>query len=661
MSKANRETCCIKGKITHLPNKSLTLVILVWLTLAAPLLAQQTPEPQQPTPPPGTVILHRSTDQPDQPSTQESSSSSSNPNSGPHPTELILPTDAERSSLTFTGLDLNIHLTPATSHLEANTIFTIKNTGTAPLTHIALQLSSTLHWQAISLRSQNRLQPLAYAQHIIDTAADHTGQAAEAVINLPEPLAPGSTLDLTAFYAGEIATSTQRLEHIGAAPNDAAYADWDAITPAFTGLRGFGNVLWYPTAAAPISLTNTGQLSPLGLLRLRQSTATIRLRLSIDYTGEAPAAAYFCGRREILTPAPTDPAVPVTESSGIATAEFPAQPLGFRSPSLFVVSRNTVATDNMLIAAVTSNPEVLPSYNAGSQLVRPLLSDWLSPNPLEPLTLIDHEGQPFEDGALVVVPMHANDAGALAPALAHSLTHAWFRSTLPWLNEGIPQFLSLLWIEQNKGRDVALSLLRSQVNTLALAEPQLKDSEPATGQPLIEAHDEAFYGTKSASVLWMLRTLAGDAALKRTLTSYRDTVANNPKQESPQLFQHLLEQNCHKDLAWFFNDWVYRDRGLADLSIASVTPRDLSTAGKTTWLVAVEVRNDGYAVAEVPVTVRSGNLTKTEYVHLPGRTTASTRIIFEGIPAEVIVNDGTIPEPTAPTHVQRVALPDQTR
>ncbi len=428
--------------------------------------------------------------------------------------------------------------------------------------------------------------------------------------------------------------------------------------PAFTGLRGFGNVLWYPTASAPISLSNTGQLSPLGLLRLRQSTATVHLRLAVDYTGEAPAAAYFCGRREILTPAPTDPAVPITESSGIATAEFHAQILGFRSPSLFVVSRNTNATDNMLIAAVTSHPEVLPSYNAGSQLVRPLLSDWLGPNPLEPLTLIDHEGQPFEDGALVVVPMQASDAGALAPALSHSLTHAWFRSSLPWLNEGVPQFLSLLWIEQNQGRDAALFLLRSQVNTLALAEPQVKDSEPTTRQPLIEAHDEAFYGTKASAVLWMLRSLVGDAALKRTLTAYRDTVARSPNQETPQLFQHLLEQNSRKDLAWLFNDWVYQDRGLPDLSIVSVTPRDLSTGGKTTWLVAVEVHNDGYAAADVPITVRSGNLTKTEYLHLTGRSTASTRIIFEGIPAEVMVNDGTIPEPTAPTHVQRVTLPN---
>jgi hypothetical protein len=338
----------------------------------------------------------------------------------------------------------------------------------------------------------------------------------------------------------------------------------------------------------------------------------------------------------------------------------------------------------MLISGVTVHPDVLPSYNSGSDLVRPVLSDWLGPNPLEPLTILDHEGQPFEDAALLVAPMRANDASMLAPALAHSLTHAWFQSSLPWLNEGVAQFTTLLWLEHDKGRDTALAELHDEVSTLALAEPQPKTSQrqlpvdsvtrsviptgggsaaaaegPASllGQPLTQARDEAFYGTKSAAVLWMLRTIVGDAALKHTLTLYRDTVAHTPNAETPQLFQHLLEETSHKDLTAFFNDWVYNDRGLADLSIVSVTPRDLSSNGKTTWLVAVEAHNEGDVAVDAPITVRSGKLTKTEYLHLPGHTTASTRIIFEGVPAEVQLNDGTIPEYTNPIHVRQIAPP----
>jgi hypothetical protein len=655
-------------------SKKLLSVASLFAILAAPLYAQQTTEPEPQQPPKGTVILHRSTEQqpdqpgqqpnqpeqPAQPSSSSSSSSSSNPTPYTSDTPLITPTDAERSALLFTSYDLDVHLTPATSHIATHAIFTVKNTGTAPLSRIALQISSTLHWETISLRTASGIQKLPLAQHIISTDADHTGQATEVVATLPTPLAPGETIDLAAIYSGEIPQSTQRLERIGANPDDAAHADWDAITPTFTGLRGFGNVLWYPTASAPISLSDNTHTSPLGLARLRQSTATIRLRITVEYTGDAPAAAYFCGRRDFLKALPVETDSPTATTPGVATAEFPARTLGFRSPNLFVVATNATATENMLISAVTLHPDVLPSYNSGSELVRPLLSDWLGSNPLEPLTILDHEGQPFEDAALLVAPMRPNDAAMLAPALTHSLSHAWFQSSLPWLNEGVAQFMTLLWLERDKGRDLALAELHDQVSTLALAEPQpsaASANERPTGQSLIEAHDEAFYGTKSAAVLWMLRAIVGDVELKHTLTLYRDTVAHNPKDETPQLFQHLLEETSHKDLTAFFNDWVYNDRGLADLSIVNVTPRDLSTGGKTTWLVAVEAHNEGDLAVDVPITVRSGKLTKTEYLHLSPRTTASTRIIFEGVPAEVQLNDGTIPEYTNPIHVRRITPP----
>ncbi|HEX7157487.1 MAG TPA: M1 family aminopeptidase [Edaphobacter sp.] len=637
--------------------KQLILVALTVLALTTSAFAQ-TPTPPEPEqqPPAGTVIHHRSADEPQQTTESPSSSSSSNPTAIHYDADLIPPTDAERSSLLITAWTLDLHLAPASSHLAAHAGFTVRNTGPAPLPRIALQLSSALHWDSISLRTSNGIHPLTFAQHLIDTAVDHTGQASETIITLPEPLAPNASVDLSAVYSGEITASTKRLERIGASPEDAAFADWDAITPSLTALRGFGNVLWYPVASA--AALNNNQ-SSLGLARLRQSTANFRLRLAVEYQGEPPAAAYFSGRREVLHAVPEDAGALATDATGIATADFPARPVGFRFPSLFVVPTHTTATDNMLIAAVSTHPDVLPSYNAASQLVRQLLAEWLGPNPLEPLTLIDHEGQPFEDNALVIVPMQANDAAALAPALTHSLTHAWFHSSLPWLNEGVPQFLTLLWIEHNNGRDAALSLLDRQINAVALAEPQIKDAGENTSQSLIDARDEVYYAAKSAAVLWMLRSLAGDAALKHTLALYRDTVARNPKDEDAHLFQRLLEETSHKDLTWFFNDWVYRDRGLPDLSIVNVTPRDLSTAGRTSWLVAVEVRNDGYAAAEVPITVRSGKLTKTEYLRLPGRSTASTRILFEGVPEEVQVNDGTIPELTTPTHTQKLTIPAQ--
>jgi hypothetical protein len=126
----------------------------------------------------------------------------------------------------------------------------------------------------------------------------------------------------------------------------------------------------------------------------------------------------------------------------------------------------------------------------------------------------------------------------------------------------------------------------------------------------------------------------------------------------PKEFQRVLERAAKRDLNWFFDDWVYRDRGLPDLSIASVTPRALDQIGDkgSGWLVAVEVRNDGDAAAEVPVTVRSGTLTATQRLRIPGRSSASTRVVFEGTPSEVLVNDGSVPEVASSVHTKQIVL-----
>jgi hypothetical protein len=250
--------------------------------------------------------------------------------------------------------------------------------------------------------------------------------------------------------------------------------------------------------------------------------------------------------------------------------------------------------------------------------------------------------------------MRASTPDVLAPSLAHSLSHAWFGSSHVWLDEGVPQFMSLLWMAESQGREVAVAHMQEEAKTLAVAEPSAAQSTSSAdeGQSLIAARDEVYYRTKAAAVLWMLRSLVGDDALKHALQTYRTSKLDS----DPKEFQRVLEQSSKRDLGWFFDDWVYRDRGLPDLSIASVTPRAIDQIADkgAGWLVAVEVRNDGDAAADVPVTVRSGTLTTTQRLRIPGRSSASTRIVFEGIPDQVLVNDGTVPEVAASVHTKQI-------
>ena len=52
---------------------------------------------------------------------------------------------------------------------------------------------------------------------------------------------------------------------------------------------------------------------------------------------------------------------------------------------------------------------------------------------------------------------------------------------------------------------------------LALVEPA---AGKVGGQSLIAASDEVYYRTKAAAVLWMLRSIAGEDALKQALHTY---------------------------------------------------------------------------------------------------------------------------------------------
>ena len=143
-------------------------------------------------------------------------------------------------------------------------------------------------------------------------------------------------MELTGIYSGVLPRSGERLERIGAPAEEAAKADWDSVAADGTALRGYGNVMWYPVAGAPAFLGDGAKLfDAVGRAKLRQQATMMRLRVTVEYTGEAPDAAYFCGRRELFTAVSDNSDLPVAAGRGVATAEFRAQALGFRVPSLF--------------------------------------------------------------------------------------------------------------------------------------------------------------------------------------------------------------------------------------------------------------------------------------------------------------------------------------
>ena len=221
-------------------------------------------------------------------------------------------------------------------------------------------------------------------------------------------------------------------------------------------------------------------------------------------------------------------------------------------------------------------------------LVTPFLQGWLGQSPRAQLTLLDlpdPSDAPFETGALLAANLHNQPPAQLEDAMAHALTHAWMDSPRAWLSEGVAHFMGTLWVEHEQGREQALSALESGRSSLALIEPVSPGQGP--GQPLAQASNPVYYRTKAAFVFWMLRDIAGDAALSAALRAYNPAAdlgsqnlgnqdSGNPSpgnQPAPSQFERLLEQaGPRHDLTWFFADWIDADKGLPDLSIQSVFP-----------------------------------------------------------------------------------------
>ena len=580
-------------------------------------------------------------------------------------------TNEERSAVAIVSDDLDLHLTPAEAREEGHALLTIKNVSAAPVTRIPLQISSTLRWQSVTPAGRSK-QTFAMTQSPVTTDEDHTGYAQEAVLTLDHALAAGATIAVSAFYSGAIPASTDRLELIGTPHEKAIETDWDAIQPTTdegsTALRGFGEVLWYPVAA-PTALFGEGNslVTAVSAQRLADTVATMRLRLTVLYAGDPPDAVIFNGALRPLAKIPDDANQVVDNTRGVAAADFAMAPIGFRTPSLFLTAQQASSPGTLLLSVVSPVPEAAEPYAAAADMLAPLFHDWIAPAPLTPLLLLEHAGLPFEDHAFIAAHLSARaQPDSIAPEIVRGLAHAFFSTGAPtsqWLDQGVPEFMSLLWTERVSGRNAALAQLQENASAISFAEPELSKNPTATGTPLTQAGTDVYLRLKAAAVLWQLREIVGEDLFRNTLTNYRHTLSVAPGSDrDPAAFERSMEKTCSRDLSWFFNDWVYTDRGLPDLTIAEVNPRPILPRGgrASGYLVAVDVRNDGDAVAEVPVTVRSAGddqaLTASSRVRVPAHSIASTRIVFEGTPDSVQVNDGSVPEVLASTHTVHVKI-----
>jgi aminopeptidase N len=219
-------------------------------------------------------------------------------------------------------------------------------------------------------------------------------------------------------------------------------------------------------------------------------------------------------------------------------------------------------------------------------------------------------------------------------------------SSRPWVYEGLAHFAEALYREQQGGRQAALDFLGAHKDAFVDAEKDLsasasknvaeKSAGKSAGQPLATTFDETFYRSKAAYVWWMLRDMVGDDALQQAIGKYRVDDDKDPK-----YVERLIEAAAKRDLGWFFDDWVYQDRGLPDLRVQSAHPWKTE---KGVQFVTVTLENLGNAGAEVPFTIIFDGGEVTKRIEVRAKSTATTRVETQGAASEIRINDGSVPD-----------------
>jgi hypothetical protein len=547
----------------------------------------------------------------------------------------------DREAFSVTKYDLEVRLDPAQQRLGARGTITLRNDSSQPQRIAALQISSTLNWRAIRVNGK----VVQYVSQPYTSDIDHTGELSEALVTLPSEIKPKDSVEIEVGYEGVIPLDTTRLTQIGVPEEIAKHSSWDQISPSFTAVRGAGYVAWYPimTEAADFSEGNS-LFEVADRWTAREAGSVFKARLALISEGDEAVPTLLCSESAGGFAGYGQP------SSVFATCDFSR--LGTVAPT-FAVARYIVSTKPPLsVFSFAGHEAGAATYSNALEPAMKFVSEWFGA-PTAPIAIADFadpNSAPFESGTLLMASMAVEDSKLAGINVVHELVHSALPSTRPWVYEGLAHFAEALYRQQQGGREAALDLLGLHRSAFLDSEKEIAAATAKNaGQPLVSTFDETYYRSKAAYVWWMLRDMVGDEALKQTIRNYR---ADDDK--DPKYVERLIEAAAKRDLGWFFDDWVYQDRGLPDFRVQAVHPW---TTEKGVQFVTVTLENLGNAGAEVAFTIEFEGGEITKRIEVRGKSTATTRVELPKPPIEIVVNDGGVPESDLTNNVFKIPAP----
>jgi hypothetical protein len=559
----------------------------------------------------------------------------------------------DRNAFTFTKYELSIQIEPAQQRLGARGTVVLRNDSGIAQKNAVLQVSSSLDWRSIKVNGE----PVQFVSQVYASDIDHTGALSEAVVTFSHEVLPKATVELTLGYEGVVPLDTTRLTRIGVPEETAKHSDWDQITPAFTALRGVGYVTWYPVAIDAVTLSEGNSVfHAIGDWKSREQASQMNAHICVNKVRSEDLPVVLVNN----LPAGDVAAGGVGGASGGAASicgEYLFAGLNLTVPTIVAANFSLshapgIGTSPVVTWALPGHMDGAATFANAAQTVKALVTEWFGQIrlPVRVADLPDAGAAPFESGSMLLAPLQSTDPKLAEMLMAHQETHAAFHSPRAWIDEGIPHFAQALWREQQAGRQAALDYMGLHRTALATAEKEAAEAKvSAAAQSLISTTQEEFYRSKAMFVWWMLRDMVGELALEKAIAAYRPADDNQPA-----YLQKLVQTQSHRDLEWFFDDWVYRDRGLPDFRVASAYTRQML---KGAYLVTISVENVGGAGAEVPVSVRTDAGEVTSKIQVRAKSSAVVRVEVPSPPKEIVVNDGSVPESDTENNSFRVQQP----
>jgi len=554
----------------------------------------------------------------------------------------------EREAFTITKYDLQVTLEPAQQRLGARGKITLRNDSTHPQKIAALQISSSLNWRSIRVDGK----AVQFVSQHYTSDIDHTGALSEAIVTLPAEIKPKNSVELEIGYEGVIPMDTTRLTRVGVPEEIAKHSSWDQISPSFAAVRGAGYVAWYPIATESADFSEGNSLFEV-VDRWKARAAGSEFKLALNLQGGSVDAT-----RTLLCGAEARGSSAKAEGDPVIRVECGWSPLGTVTPTFALAEYVGESKAPLRLFSLPGHEAGAAKYFNAIEPAMKFVSEWFGPPtaPVAVADLADPHSAPFESGTLLMASLAAEDSRLAGINLVHELVHSALPSPRPWVYEGLAHFAEALYRQEQGGRQAALDFLGLHRAAFFDSEKEVAATKNSLGQPLAGTFDEAYYRSKAAYVWWMLRDMVGDDALKQAIRKYR---AEDDK--DPKYVEQLIEGAAKRELGWFFDDWVYADRGLPDIHVQSVHPWQTD---KGAQIVTVTLENLGNAGAEVPFTVlfEGGEITKRIEVRAKG--TATTRVELPGTASgtrvsEIRVNDGSVPESDLTNNVFQIGAPQK--